>query len=77
MVTKILIVRNTLGCLSSGISFCRQREFVILLILYKIKTAKIIKMEIIENSLLKTVSDLKNDMQGDMLFTITKIPKKR
>jgi len=35
MVIKILIVLNTLGCRSSGISFCTHKESVILLILYK------------------------------------------
>ena len=52
MVTSILMVRNTLGCLSSGISFCKQSEFVNLLILNKINIAKIIKTEMITESLL-------------------------
>ncbi len=46
MVIKILIVRNTLGCRSSGISLTMHREFVKLLMIYNIKIAKMIKMEI-------------------------------
>jgi hypothetical protein len=51
-VIRTFIVRKTFGCFSSGISFCKHRAFVSLLILYKIKIAKIMKMEIIIDSLL-------------------------
>jgi hypothetical protein len=55
IVTRILIVRKTCDCRSSGISFCSQRESVNLLIKNRMKLANImntIKMEIIQESLL-------------------------
>jgi hypothetical protein len=55
IVMSTLMVRKTLDCRSSGISFCIQRESVNLFIKNRMKTANkinTIKMEIILESLL-------------------------